>query len=90
MGTADSTQGAPHNAGTAPTLYPDSIEVRSEGAPSLTVLEAYRHISNDHVWVEMTGDAPDEGCDALLGLALDRAQAEKLAALLARFLAHAS
>ncbi len=90
MDTATSAAtGAPHMSGTAPSIYADRIEVRSEDRPTLTVFDAYRHANNDHVWLEMTGDAPEDGCDALLGIALDREQAEQLAALLARFLAGA-
>ncbi len=67
--------------------YVERIEFRDLEVPMGTVLSAYRHGTGGHLWLEMTGDAPEPGHDALLGLALDREQARQLAAMIGKMLA---
>lgn len=69
------------------TQYPERVRFDSTDTPTLTVLEAYRHGKNGHLWLEMTGDPPEFGYDALLGIALDREQAARLGEMIARMLA---
>lgn len=66
--------------------YVERIEFRDLEVPMGTVLSAYRHGTGGHLWLEMTGDAPEAGCDALLGLALNREQARQLAAMIGKML----
>jgi hypothetical protein len=68
-------------------VYPERIRIESSDTPTMTVLDAFRHGKNGHLWLEMTGDPPEFGDDALLGIALNREQAALLGAMIARMLA---
>ena len=69
------------------TVYPERLLFESADSPTLTVLDVFRHGKGGHLWLEMTGDPPEFGHDALLGLALNREQAAKLGDMIARMLA---
>lgn len=67
--------------------YPEHMMV-AEAQPTGDVhFQAFRQGRNGLLWIEVEGPPSDPGCDVLLSLTLNRAQAAELGAMIFRMLA---